>query len=134
MVALKSFDDLTQEEILALAISSEEEDGRVYADFAEGLRDDHPDTAQVFSDMADEENDHRRMLIDLYASKFGRHIPLLRRTTAGQANGAGRWPVLSTRGLPRHGRRYPQVTWRSFGRGIETRAPGGRNRSQAPAR
>src|SRR5665213_1270737 len=79
MVALKSFDDLTQEEILALAISSEEEDGRVYADFAEGLRDDHPDTAKVFSDMADEENDHRRMLIDLYASKFGQHIPLIRR-------------------------------------------------------
>jgi erythrin-vacuolar iron transport family protein len=76
---MKSFDDLTQPEILALAISSEEEDGRIYADFAEGLRENHPDTAQVFSDMAAEENDHRRMLIDLYASKFGRHIPLVRR-------------------------------------------------------
>lgn len=76
---MKSFDDLTQPEILALAISSEEEDGRIYADFAEGLRENHPDTAQVFSDMATEENDHRRMLIDLYASKFGSHIPLVRR-------------------------------------------------------
>jgi erythrin-vacuolar iron transport family protein len=76
---LKSFNELTQQEILALAISSEEEDGRIYVDFAEGLRDDHPDTARVFSDMADEENDHRRMLIDLYESKFGKHIPLIRR-------------------------------------------------------
>jgi hypothetical protein len=78
---MKSFDDLTQPEILALAISSEEEDGRIYADFAEGLRENHPDTAHVFSDMAAEENDHWRMLIDLYASKFGRHIPLVRRNT-----------------------------------------------------
>jgi erythrin-vacuolar iron transport family protein len=76
---VKSFDDLTQPEILALAISSEEEDGRIYADFAEGLREHHPDTAHVFSDMAAEENDHRRMLIDLYVSKFGSHIPLIRR-------------------------------------------------------
>jgi rubrerythrin len=76
---MKSFEDLTQQEVLALAISSEEEDGRIYADFAEGLRDDHPDTAKVFSDMAEEENDHRRMLIDLHVSKFGSHIPLVRR-------------------------------------------------------
>jgi rubrerythrin len=79
MAPMKSFNDLTQPEILALAISSEEEDGRIYADFAEGLRDHHPDTAHVFSDMAAEENDHRRMLIDLYVSKFGSHIPLVRR-------------------------------------------------------
>jgi erythrin-vacuolar iron transport family protein len=76
---VKLFDDLTQPEILALAISSEEEDSRIYADFAEGLRDHHPDTAKVFSDMAEEENDHRRLLIDLYVSKFGSHIPLVRR-------------------------------------------------------
>ena len=76
---MKSFDHLSQQEILALAISSEEEDGRIYADFAEGLREDHPDTARVFSDMAEEENGHRRMLIDLYSSKFGNHIPLIRR-------------------------------------------------------
>jgi rubrerythrin len=76
---VKSFNDLTQPEILALTISSEEEDGRIYADFADGLREHRPDTAHVFSDMAAEENDHRRMLIDLYASKFGSHIPLIRR-------------------------------------------------------
>jgi erythrin-vacuolar iron transport family protein len=76
---MKSFEDLTQQEVLALAISSEEEDGRIYSDFAEGLREEHPDTAKVFSDMAEEENDHRRMLIDLYVFKFGSHIPLVRR-------------------------------------------------------
>jgi erythrin-vacuolar iron transport family protein len=76
---MKSLNELTQPEILALAISSEEEDGRIYADFADGLRENHPDTARVFSDMAAEENDHRRMLIDLFSSKFGSHIPLIRR-------------------------------------------------------
>jgi erythrin-vacuolar iron transport family protein len=76
---MKSFDDLTEREILALAISSEEEDGRIYADFAEPLRESHPGTSQVFSDMAAEENEHRRMLIDLYVPKFGSHIPLVRR-------------------------------------------------------
>jgi rubrerythrin len=76
---MKSFDQLTEPEILALAISSEEEDGRIYADFAEGLREEHPDTSRVFSDMAAEEDEHRRRLIDLYVSKFGSHIPLVRR-------------------------------------------------------
>jgi rubrerythrin len=76
---MKSFAELSESEILALAISSEEEDGRIYADFAEGLREGHPDTAKVFSDMAAEENDHRRLLIDLFVSKFGNHIPLVRR-------------------------------------------------------
>ena len=76
---MKSFEELTEQEILALAVSSEEEDGRTYADFAEGLREEHPDTARVFSDMAAEEDDHRRSLIDLYSSKFGNHIPLVRR-------------------------------------------------------
>jgi rubrerythrin len=76
---MRSFDQLTEREILALAISSEEEDGRIYADFAEALRESHPATSQVFSDMAAEENEHRRMLIDLYVSKFGSHIPLVRR-------------------------------------------------------
>ena len=76
---MKSFEGLTEQEILALAISSEEEDGRTYADFAEGLRGENPDTANVFSDMAAEEDEHRRALIDLYSSKFGHHIPLVRR-------------------------------------------------------
>lgn len=76
---MKSFDELSEQEILAVAINSEEEDGRTYADFAEGLREENPHTAKLFSDMAAEENDHRRWLIDLYTSKFGNHIPLVRR-------------------------------------------------------
>ncbi|MBV8913358.1 MAG: rubrerythrin, partial [Acetobacteraceae bacterium] len=66
-------------EILALAISSEEEDGRIYADFAEYLREEYPDSARVFDDMAEEESEHRRMLIDNYVQRFGDHIPLVRR-------------------------------------------------------
>jgi erythrin-vacuolar iron transport family protein len=76
---MRSFTELTERELLALAISSEEEDGRIYADFAEGLRDDYPASAQVFTDMAAEESEHRRRLIDLFVSKFGDHVPLIRR-------------------------------------------------------
>ncbi len=76
---MRNFSDLGEREILALAISNEEEDGRIYADFAEGLRGDYPDSARVFTDMAAEESEHRRRLIDLYVEKFGEHIPLIRR-------------------------------------------------------
>src|SRR5579875_1865388 len=76
---MRTFSDLGEREILALAISNEEEDGRIYADFAEGLRAEYPDSARVFADMAAEESEHRRQLIDLYVQKFGQHIPLIRR-------------------------------------------------------
>ncbi|MCW3477822.1 iron exporter MbfA [Limobrevibacterium gyesilva] len=76
---MRNFDELTEKEILALAIASEEEDGRIYADFAEGLRADYPASANVFTEMAAEEGEHRRRLIDLYRQKFGEHIPLIRR-------------------------------------------------------
>jgi rubrerythrin len=76
---MKKFDDLTEQEILALAISLEEEDERVYADFAEGLRQDYPASAAVFAAMQKEESEHRRRLIELYREKFGEHIPLIRR-------------------------------------------------------
>jgi len=70
---------LDEREILALAICAEEEDGRVYADFAESLGTDYPDSAHLFSDMAAEENQHRRQLTDLYVERFGSHIPLVKR-------------------------------------------------------
>ncbi len=76
---MRDFSTLSEREILALAISAEEEDGRIYADFYERLREDYPDSARIFSDMSVEENGHRRTLIDLYAEKFGQHIPLIRR-------------------------------------------------------
>ncbi len=76
---MKKFHDLTEREVLALAISVEEEDERVYADFAEGLRQDYPASAQMFEGMREEESGHRRRLIELYRQKFGEHIPLIRR-------------------------------------------------------
>lgn len=76
---MKTFDALDEREILALAISCEEEDGRTYADFAHGLRETYPQTARVFSDMAEEENGHRGLLIELFRTKFGDHVPLVRR-------------------------------------------------------
>ena len=76
---MKKFSDLSEQEILALAISLEEEHGRIFADYAQGLKDGYPASAKVFEEMAAEENDHRRWLIDLHREKFGEHIPLLRR-------------------------------------------------------
>jgi erythrin-vacuolar iron transport family protein len=76
---MRSFDSLSEREILALAISLEEEDERVYADFAEGLRQDFPGTAALFDGMREEESGHRRRLIELFRARFGDHIPLIRR-------------------------------------------------------
>jgi len=76
---MKKFHDLTEREVLALAISLEEEDERVYADFSEGLRQDYPASAEMFEAMREEESGHRRRLIELYRTKFGEHIPLIRR-------------------------------------------------------
>ena len=76
---MKRFADLSEQEVLALAISNEEEDSRIYRDFAEGLRADFADTAKTFDAMAAEEVGHRGMLYDLYRAKFGEHLPLLRR-------------------------------------------------------
>ncbi len=76
---MKSFESLNEQQILALAISLEEEDERVYADFAEGLRDTFPASASVFDAMRQDETGHRQRLISLYREKFGDHIPLIRR-------------------------------------------------------
>ena len=75
----KRFADLTDQEILALAISNEEEDSRIYGDIADGLRADYPATAAVFEEMQAEEQEHRRGLTEVYRSRFGEHIPLIRR-------------------------------------------------------
>src|SRR5579875_1569707 len=75
----KNFKDLSEREVLALAISLEEEDGRIYGEFAEGVRDSYPATAKLLDDMQAEESEHRSRLIELYQSRFGNHIPLIRR-------------------------------------------------------
>jgi len=75
----RAFADLSEQEILALAISSEEDDRRIYMSYAEGLRESYPASAAIFDAMADEENLHRSQLIDLHIERFGNTIPLIRR-------------------------------------------------------
>ena len=76
---MRDFNSLSQKEILALAISLEEEDERIYSDFGVSLKENFPGTAQVFEEMRQEEIGHRRRLIEIYRQKFGEHIPLIRR-------------------------------------------------------
>ena len=75
----RRFSDLSEQEILALAISSEEDDARIYRSYAERLRDDYPDSAKIFDGMAEEEDRHRHRLIELHKQRFGETIPLIRR-------------------------------------------------------
>ncbi|HVK91775.1 MAG TPA: ferritin family protein [Mycoplana sp.] len=75
----RSLESLSEQEIVALAISSEEDDARIYLAYAGALRETSPHTAQMFEEMAREENEHRRMLIDLHVRRFGERIPLVRR-------------------------------------------------------
>ena len=75
----KTLKELTAREVLALAIQSEEEDGRIYADLAERVRGDYPETAKSLITMRDEEDGHRHRLIEMFREKFGEHIPLIRR-------------------------------------------------------
>src|SRR5947209_9982929 len=76
---MRTFQSLSEQEILALAISLEEEDARIYGDFAEGLEVDYPATAAILDGMRAEEDGHRHRLIELHRQKFGEHIPLIRR-------------------------------------------------------
>jgi erythrin-vacuolar iron transport family protein len=75
----KNFKDLSEREILALAISLEEEDARIYGDFADGLRETYPASAHIFDEMQVEESKHRASLIEMYRQRFGEHVPLIRR-------------------------------------------------------
>jgi erythrin-vacuolar iron transport family protein len=75
----KAFSKLSEQEILALAVAQEEEDGRIYADFAEKFRASYPSTAATLTRMQKEESEHRQRLIDQYRSRFGEHLPLIRR-------------------------------------------------------
>ena len=75
----KAFHELTEREILALAIALEEEDGRIYGEFAERLRADYPATAAALDRMQKEESNHRHRLLEAYRARFGEHLPLMRR-------------------------------------------------------
>src|SRR5580658_6875044 len=76
---MKTFDSLTEREVLALAISLEEEDARDYEAFASGLEANYPEQAEKFRQMRHDEDRHRHRLLELYKQKFGEHIPLIRR-------------------------------------------------------
>src|SRR5580692_7993522 len=76
---MRAFSSLSEQEILALAIALEEEDARIYDDFADGLKTDYPATAELLKEMREEEDGHRHRLIELHRQKFGEHIPLIRR-------------------------------------------------------
>ncbi len=75
----RPFSSLSEQEILALAISSEEDDARIYLAYAEGLRGEYPHSARIFKKMAEEEHAHRDALIERHRARFGEHIPLIRR-------------------------------------------------------
>jgi rubrerythrin len=76
---MKKLHELTEQEVLALAISAEEEDARIYHNFADRLRESYPRSAAIFDDMADEERTHRNSLYALYQDKFGEYLPPIRR-------------------------------------------------------
>jgi len=76
---VKNFSELTEREVLAVAIASEEEDSRIYMTFAEDLRERYPDSAKLFEEMADEERGHRHRLLEMYEQRFGAHLPPIRR-------------------------------------------------------
>jgi erythrin-vacuolar iron transport family protein len=94
----RRFSDLTEQEVLALAISSEEDDGRIYRSYAERLRSEYPGSAKVFEDMAAEEDDHRQRLIALHRQRFGDVIPLIRREHV--AGFYARRPIWLVKNLP----------------------------------
>jgi len=76
---VKRFSELTEQEVLALAISNEEDDSRIYHGFAQGLEEQYPDSARIFREMADQEVQHSTELYDLYREKFGEYLPLIRK-------------------------------------------------------
>src|SRR5437879_2222081 len=76
---MKNFADLTEREVLAVAISAEEEDSRIYMSIAEDLAERYPDSAKIFEEMAEEEKGHRHMLLELYEQRFGKNLPPIRR-------------------------------------------------------
>jgi len=95
---VNSFSELTPREVLALAISSEEEDARIYMAFAEDLRERYPASAKVFEEMAEEEVSHRHLLLEIYEKRFGKNLPPIRREDV--KGFLKRRPIWLTQNLP----------------------------------
>src|SRR5215217_3006102 len=75
----RAFSSLSEREILSLAVSAEEEDGRIYSEFATRMAESYPGSAALFEAMAAEEDEHRRRLLDLYVERFGKRLAPIRR-------------------------------------------------------
>jgi rubrerythrin len=95
---LKNFAHLSEREVLALAVSAEEEDSRIYMSFAEDLQERYPSSAKVFEEMAEEERSHRHMLLELYRQKYGKNLPPIRREDV--KGFLRRRPIWLTKNLP----------------------------------
>src|ERR1700744_6279589 len=95
---MKNFADLTEREVLAVAIASEEEDSRIYMSFAEDLAERYPDSAKIFEEMAEEERGHRHRLLELYEERFGSNLPPIRREDV--RGFLRRRPIWLTKNLP----------------------------------
>src|SRR6201996_1534811 len=95
---MKNLADLTEREVLAVAIASEEEDSRIYMTFAEDLAERYPDSAKIFEEMAEEERSHRHMLLQLYEQRFGKTLPPIRREDV--RGFLRRRPIWLTKNLP----------------------------------
>src|SRR5215475_6248076 len=95
---MKNFADLSEREVLAIAIAAEEEDSRIYMSFAEDLAERYPDSAKLFEQMAEEEKSHRHMLLEMYEKRFGSHLPPIRREDV--KGFFRRRPVWLTKNLP----------------------------------
>ena len=153
LASRRRFSDLSEAEILALAISSEEDDARIYGTYAEQLRAQFPASAAVFDEMAAEENEHRRLLIETFERRFGKVIPLIRREhVAGYYSRRPVWLVqnlslerirgeaarmeddaarfLHPRGAGEHRSRHAQIARRSRRGRAQARGQGGRARGR----
>src|ERR1700750_3500792 len=95
---MRNFADLTEREVLAVAISGEEEDSRIYMSFAEDLAERYPESAKIFEEMAEEERGHRHMLLELYEQRFGKNLPPIRREDV--RGFLRRRPIWLTKNLP----------------------------------
>ena len=105
---MRNFSDLTEREVLAVAISGEEEDSRIYMSFAEDLADRYPESAKIFEQMAEEEKGHRHMLLEMYEQRFGTNLPPIRR---GDVKGfLRRRPIWLTKNLPLEAMRKEAAT------------------------
>jgi erythrin-vacuolar iron transport family protein len=125
---VKSFHDLSEKEILALAIALEEEDGRIYGEFADRLRDKFPSSAAALDSMRQEESDHRRRLIDAFRQRFGENIPLIRRQDVkGFVNRPAIWlsPTLSPQRIRTQVQTMESETCRFYQRALERTSDAG---------